>query len=84
MDACSAHGPYAPPMRALLEFSAFTLMRPSEVYELEWADIDFDAMRIRTGNEAGRTRDTLRAVFLVGLGRAAGLRRAQLQPLRIS
>jgi hypothetical protein len=35
MDACSALGPYAPTMRTLLEFSAFTLMRPSEVYELE-------------------------------------------------
>jgi hypothetical protein len=33
-------------MRAFLLFAAFTLMRPSELFALEWADIDFDAMRI--------------------------------------
>lgn len=46
LDSCSALGHYAPKMRSLLLFAAFTLMRPSELYELEWADIDFDRMRI--------------------------------------
>lgn len=46
LDSCSALGAYADQMRAFLQFSAFTLMRPSEVYELEWADIDFARMRI--------------------------------------
>lgn len=47
LDACSALGDYAPRMRAFTKFSAFTLMRPSELYELELTDIDFEAMRIR-------------------------------------
>jgi integrase len=40
------HKEYAPRMRAFLLFAAFTLMRPSELFALEWADIDFDGMRI--------------------------------------
>jgi integrase len=28
-------------------FAAFTLFRPSELYMLEWTDIEFEAMRIR-------------------------------------
>jgi integrase len=47
LDACSALGDYAPTMRALMLFSAFTLMRPGECYPLERPDIDFDVMRIR-------------------------------------
>lgn len=46
LDACAVHKEYAPRMRAFLLFAAFTLMRPSELFALEWADIDFDAMRI--------------------------------------
>jgi integrase len=45
--ACSALGEYGPRMRALLLFAAYTLMRPSELYALEWSDIDFEWMRIR-------------------------------------
>lgn len=44
--SCSALGGYAATMRALTRFAAFTLMRPGELYELEWTDIDFDALRI--------------------------------------
>ena len=47
LDGCQALGDYAPTMRALMLFAAFSLMRPSELYTLEWTDIDFDAMRIR-------------------------------------
>jgi integrase len=47
IDACSAMGKYGPQMRAFLLFAAYTLMRPSEIYPLEWSDIDFDKMRIR-------------------------------------
>lgn len=47
LAGCSALKHYAPMMRAFTRFAAFTLMRPGELYELEWADIDFEAMRIR-------------------------------------
>lgn len=47
LTACSALGEYAKTMRALISFAAFTLMRPGEIYGLEWADVDFEAMRIR-------------------------------------
>ncbi len=46
VDACSALGTYAPRMRALFLFATYTLMRPSELYALEWTDIDFEAMRV--------------------------------------
>lgn len=46
LAACSALGGYTPTMRALFLFGAFTLMRPSELYGLEWTDIDFNAMRV--------------------------------------
>lgn len=46
LAACSALGGYAPRMRALIKFAAYTGMRPGELFALEWADIDFDAMRI--------------------------------------
>lgn len=45
--ACSALGWYAPQMRALLLFAAYSGMRPGEIYALEWSDVDFDAMRLR-------------------------------------
>lgn len=47
LDSCSALKEYAPTIRAFTKFAAFTIMRPGELYPLEWADIDFDAMRIR-------------------------------------
>lgn len=44
LDGCSALGDaYAPMMRALLTFGAFTLMRPSELIALDWQDVDLDA-----------------------------------------
>jgi integrase len=46
VDACAVHGWYAPQMRALLVFAAYTGMRPGELFALEWSDIDFTSMRI--------------------------------------
>lgn len=46
LDACSVHGEYGRELRAMFLFAAFTLMRPSEVFALEWADIDFTTNRI--------------------------------------
>ena len=40
------HGWYAPQMRALITFAAYSGMRPGELFALEWGDIDFDAMRV--------------------------------------
>jgi integrase len=52
--ACSALGDYGARMRALLLFAAYTLMRPSELYALEWTDIDFRRMRIRKARRVYR------------------------------
>jgi integrase len=46
LDACTMHGWYAPTMRALITFGAYTGLRPGELFALEWADIDFDAVRV--------------------------------------
>ena len=44
LEACSALGDqYAPIMRALFTFGAYTLLRPGELIALTWADIDLDA-----------------------------------------
>jgi integrase len=44
--ACAVHGWYAPQMRALVTFAAYSGMRPGELFALEWTDIDLLAMRI--------------------------------------
>lgn len=44
--ACAVHKRYAPMMRALLVFAAYSGMRPGELFALEWGDIDFDEMRV--------------------------------------
>lgn len=46
LAGCSALGDYADRMRALVCFAAYTGMRPGELFALEWADVDFDAMRV--------------------------------------
>jgi integrase len=53
---CSALGWYAPQMRALLQFAAYTGMRPGELFALEWPDVDFDAMRIRVARRVYKGR----------------------------
>ncbi len=56
LDACGALKEYAPMMRALFRFAAFELMRPGELYELEWADIDFDTMRVNKARRVYKGR----------------------------
>lgn len=46
LDACDVLGDYAQQMRDLIEFASLTLMRPGELYELRFTDIDLRANRI--------------------------------------
>jgi integrase len=46
LEACAALGRYAPQMRSLIVFCAYSGIRPGEAFALEWADIDFTNMRI--------------------------------------
>lgn len=44
LDGCGALGDaYAPMMRAMFTFGAYTIMRPGELVALTWEDIDLDA-----------------------------------------
>lgn len=47
LSAAEGLGTYGRTLKAMLQFSAFTLMRPGELFPLEWTDLDFKAMRIR-------------------------------------
>jgi integrase len=40
LEACSALGDYAPRMRAMLTFAAYSGMRPGELFALTWDDVD--------------------------------------------
>jgi integrase len=46
LSACDALGGYAPQMRALVIVGAYTGMRPGELFELRWSDIDFAHHRV--------------------------------------
>jgi integrase len=46
LDATTALGDYGPQMRALLITGALTGMRPGELYELRWGDVDLARNRI--------------------------------------
>jgi integrase len=55
LDGCSALGDeYAPMMRAMLTFGAFTLMRPGELFALDWEDLDLSAGAHGRGRVARR------------------------------
>jgi integrase len=45
-DACDALGPYARQMRDFLDFAGLTLMRPGEMFELRYDDVDLRTNRI--------------------------------------
>jgi integrase len=50
LEACSALGDYAPHMRALITFAAYTIMRPGELFALDWerhVDLDADEVHVR-------------------------------------
>jgi integrase len=46
-DATAVLGDYGPQMRDLLDFAALTLLRPGELYELRYPDVDLARNRIR-------------------------------------
>jgi integrase len=81
LDGCGALGDeYAPHMRALLTFGAYTIMRPSELVALDWEDIDLEAgtggrARVRRRFYRGRTdlpkSNKERTITLVPPARAA-------------
>jgi integrase len=54
LDACDALGDYADQMRALIVFGAYSCMRPGELFELRWADIDLKANRIHVARRLYR------------------------------
>jgi integrase len=64
VDACSTLGDYGKIVRAALLFATHTLLRPSELYVLEWTDIDFGQMRIRTRDRLDAARTRTRVVAL--------------------
>ena len=44
LEACSALGAaYSSRMRALITFAAYTIMRPGELFALDWEQVDLDA-----------------------------------------
>lgn len=47
LAACTVHGPYAPEIRALITFTAWTGMRSGEIQALEWRDVGRDVIRVR-------------------------------------
>lgn len=83
LSACDALGEYAEQMRALVEFASYTLMRPGELYELRWRDIDFARNRITVSRRLYRGRvDTpkngrTKVIALVPPAHAVLLRLAQ-------
>jgi integrase len=54
LDACDVLDDYADQMRAFLTVGAYTAMRPSEMYELQWFDIDFAANRVHVSRRLYR------------------------------
>ena len=54
LDACDALGDYAQAMRDLIEFASLTLMRPGELYELRYPDVDLVANRIEVSRRLYR------------------------------
>lgn len=51
---CAALGVYGPQMRDLIDFAALTLMRPGELYELRFPDVDLVANRVQVSRRLYR------------------------------
>jgi integrase len=54
--ACGALGDYGPQLRDLLDFAALTIMRPSELFELRYGDVDLAHNRIAVDRRLYRGR----------------------------
>lgn len=54
LDATAALGDYGPQMRALLITGALTGMRPGELYELRWGDVDLERNRVTVSRRVYR------------------------------
>jgi integrase len=72
LAGCAALGDYAPQMRALLVFAAYSGVRPGELFALEWTDVDFDTMRVDVRRRLYRGR--------VDLPKSNKVRRIALTP----
>ena len=55
-DGCEALGSYAEQMRDLLDFAGLTLMRPGELFELRYSDVDLRTNRILVSRRLLRGR----------------------------
>jgi integrase len=71
-QACAVHGSYAAQMRAPILFAAYSGMRPGELFVLEHADIDTEAMRVDVRRRLYRGR--------VDLPKSTKTRRIALTP----
>jgi integrase len=58
-DACAVVGEFGRTLRAMLLFAAYTGLRPSELYALEWGDIDFKNNRIKVQRRLYRGKTAL-------------------------
>jgi integrase len=56
LASCSALGDYAPQMRALMTFAAYSGMRPGELFALEWTDIDLTSNRVQVARRLYKGR----------------------------
>jgi integrase len=84
LDACDVLGGYAQQMRDLIDFAAYTLMRPGELYELRHPDVDLLTNRIHCHRRVFRGQIDVpktgkKTIALVPPARAILLR----QPTRI-
>ena len=55
-DGCEALGSYSEQMRDLLDFAGLTLMRPGELFELRYSDVDLRTNRILVSRRLLRGR----------------------------
>ena len=56
LTGCAVHDDYAPRLRALLTFAAYTGMRPGELMALDWEDVNLPALRVTVSKRLYRGR----------------------------